>query len=127
MKKVKYFLVLLLLLVGFSVKADGLEYYLSTSSLNYNYYDKNSDRSESHKRGDYFYVYAIINNSSNISNYTLKKGKVVLRWDSEVLSLVKGDNGKEYSFNNTDYPTINVDDVSLANNRIEEKYTYFRI
>ena len=119
MKKIWYYLLIMFIVLTIGeVKADGLEYYLSTNNLNYNYYSNDANKIENIKRGDYIYVTAMINNSSNISNYMLEKGKLILRWDEKVLELVDFDDGKNYNIKNSDYSTINVGDVKKTNNRL---------
>lgn len=119
MKRIKKLLLtfLLIMLVGitYNVKADGFNYYLSNSDLNYNFVEKDNQKIVSVQRGDYLYVTTVIDNNSDNLNYQLGKGKLTIRWDKNHLELVKYDNGEYYSLANSDYSNIQVNSITLSN------------
>ena len=122
MKRIKWLLVLTLLLVISvpKVYADGLEYYLTNKELNYNYYEKGNSPSTNIKRENTFNVFAVIDGNEN--NYTLKSGKVTIRWDNKNVELVKYDDGKVYSLANSDFKGIEVTAVDQLKDRLTITY-----
>ena len=113
MRRIKSVILLLVMMVTVSVKADGLNYYLSTDKLN-NEYVANSEVSNV-QRGDDIYVTAIINNDS--LNYQLGNGKLTIRWDEKALELVKvGDN--YYDLSESSFSNLTIGKVDKNNNKL---------
>ena len=121
MRKIKYFLLMLLSIVIIDVKAEKVDYYLSTKDLNYNYLNSASQKVTNVKRGDYIYVTSVIN-SKDEQNLQIKNGKLTIRWENDFLKLVNYDSDKPYSLSNSDYQ-VTVNDVSQSTNKITLNYS----
>ena len=121
MRKIKYFLLMLLSIVIIDVKAEKVDYYLSTKDLNYNYLNSASQKVTNVKRGDYIYVTSVIN-TKDAENLQIKNGKLTIRWENDFLKLVNYDSDKIYSLSNSDYQ-ITVNDVSQSANKITLNYS----
>ena len=112
------FVLTFILMMGINVYASGVVYYLSNSEMSYFYYDKNNAKTYTVKRGDYIYVTAVLDNDG--TSYTLKSGKITLRWDEAALSLVN-DNGY---YKLVDYSTVTMTgSPTITSNKISFNYT----
>lgn len=122
LKKNRFLLVLITIFVLFlniTVNADNVGYYLSNAELNY-YYDSAPNEIKV-KRGDYIYVTAIINDVTG-NNFTLKNGRVTVRWDNNYLELVPTNN-LYYSLDKSSFSNLLVTENSRTNNKITLDYT----
>ena len=122
LKKNRFLLVLITIFVLFlniTVNADNVGYYLSNAELNY-YYDS-APNEINVKRGDYIYVTAIINDVTG-NNFTLKNGRVTVRWDNNYLELVPTNN-LYYSLDKSSFSNLLVTENSRTNNKITLDYT----
>ena len=116
MKRIKntclIFIFLLVLGIGYNVKADTIKYYLSTKGLDYNYVSKDNAKETNVKRGDYITVAAVIDYSEDSESYQFDKGKITLRWDNKYLNLV------DYSASNRDFSSITLKSVNKESSKI---------
>ena len=63
---------------------------------------------------------AVIDGNEN--NYTLKSGKVTIRWDNKNVELVKYNDGKVYSLANSDFKGIEVTSIDQLKDRLTITY-----
>ena len=118
MRKIRnsMFIFIFILLIGFNVKAESFNYYLSTNDLNYEYVNSSSSKVKSIKRGDTIIVTAIIDNKDNVTNYRLNSGKLTIRWDDKFVSLQEV-NGKYYNESVSDIEGLTIGSVNKGSNR----------
>ncbi len=114
MKKIKYLLFILLMAITFNVKAAGFQYYITNSN---NYEPINNSEKKNINRGDTITVTAMINNSDDVTTYTINSGKLTIRWDDKFFSLQEVD-GKYYNDSISDIEGLKISSVSKLNNKI---------
>lgn len=123
MKRIrKNILFIFVLLVGFTfnVKAENFNYYLSNSNQNYEYVDKNNNKTINVEKGDIVKVVVILDNKENVNGYHLQNGKITVNWDEKVLSLQET-NGKLYNDAITDISGLTIGSTSKTINKITFK------
>ena len=117
MKRIRFLIFILLLGITFSVKAENINYYLSNSTQNYEYVDKNNNKAINVKRGDTVTVISIINNKSNANDLKIDNGKITIRWDNKYFSIIDF-NEKYYDETISDVQGLRINSANKANNRI---------
>ena len=121
MKRIKNILlgIIFIILLGASinVKAEEFRYYLSNSSQNYEYVDKNNAKTTNVKRGDTVLVTAILDNIDNVTNHQIASGKLILRWDDKFLSLQEV-NGNYYNDSISDVTGLSLATVKKDSNKL---------
>ena len=120
MRKIKNILLLgVLLIVGFTynVKAESLEYYLTTKDRNFEYVSKDSVKLNNVKKGDYVYVTAVINYKDVQKNYKLSSGKLTIRWDDKAMSL-QDVNGKTYNDSVSNITGLTIGSVNKESSKL---------
>ena len=117
MKRIRFLILILLLGITFTVNAENINYYLSNSTQNYEYVNKDNNKAVNVKRGDTIVVTSIINNKDNTGNLKINNGKMTIRWDDKFLSIVEF-NEKYYNAAISDVQGLKVGSVNTANNRI---------
>lgn len=105
---------ILLIGIGFNVKADGFQYYLTNSN---NYEPTNNNERKNINRGDTIVVTAMINNSNDGVDYTISSGKLTIRWDEKYLSLQEV-NGKYYNDSVSDISGLTLSSINKTINKI---------
>lgn len=117
MKRIRFLILILLLGITFTVNAENINYYLSNSTQNYEYVNKDNNKTVNVKRGDTIVVTSIINNKDNTGNLKINNGKTTIRWDDKFLSIVEF-NEKYYNAAISDVQGLKIGGVNTANNRI---------
>lgn len=121
MKRIKNVLLItiFIFLIGitFNVKAESFNYYLSNSTQNYEYVDRNSNKAINLKRGDTILVTAVLDNKNTSGNYKLNSGKLTVRWDDKFLSLEEV-NGKVYNDSISDVAGLTIGSVNKSNSKV---------
>lgn len=117
MKRIRFLILILLLGITFTVKAENINYYLSNSAQNYEYVDKNSNKAVNIKRGDIITITAVINNKDNSSDLKINNGKLTIRWDDKYLVLLET-NGRYYNETISDVNGLLINSANKVNNRI---------
>ena len=105
---------ILLIGIGFNVKADGFQYYLTNSN---NYEPVNNNSIKNINKGDTIVVTAMINNSNDGVDYTISSGKLTIRWDEKYLSLQEV-NGKYYNDSVSDISGLTLSSINKTINKI---------
>lgn len=123
MKKITWIILLIFLItINFEkVKAQEMDYYLTCKEYNYNYYEKGSAQTINVERESFIYVTAVID--GNDSNYTLKSGKLTIRWDSNYMVLTPYEDNRVYTLLNSNFKDINISSVSQTKDRLTINFT----
>ena len=117
MKRIRFLILVLLLGITFTVKAENINYYLSNSAQNYEYVDKDSNKAVNIKRGDTITITAVINNKDNNSDLKINNAKLTIRWDDKYFTLLEN-NGRYYNETISDISGLLINSANKVNNRI---------
>ncbi len=120
MKKIKYcLLIIFVLLISLTInaQAENFNYYLSNSSQNYEYVDKNSNKVVNVEKGDTIKAVVILDNKDNLAGYHIQSGKITVNWDDKVLSLEEV-NGKYYNDSISDISSLTIGSISKGTNKV---------
>ena len=116
MKRIKDFLLVyfLVMIIGITVHADGLDYYITNMS---NYDKVDSSNVINVKRGDLITVFSVIDNKDGVSDYQLKSGKLTVRWDEGFIEIIR-DGDKYFHSSGSPFTDLEFKNVDKITNKI---------